>query len=493
MSYLMARPLIANHGKIRLWVGLFNVATVPTITFSIGGKDWQPTDAEGLFPIRDETNLAGEPRNYQGVYTFASLVDNQEHCITVAAGRATTPFELRVKSLPAKVSSEPRDSFKILLASCYCVSTDKIDVGAFVDRLKIKPDIALFAGDQVYLDQPPAQTMPSSSEDLRGEISSKYRRNWLSGWTDQTGLQKALAKAPAICLPDDHEYWNNYPWEQFWKRGTQHKPTATGLNDWDDAARELFQDFQLGGKPGTQQPYTTLDIDPLCLLFVDTRSHRLLDFDSPIGLMPATANAALVSWKDKLISHQRNGNPHIGLLATGQSLLSKPSRFPRLKDAELANYEKHYSMILDVLEELAVNRIQVVLLTGDVHWNRVAQAHSRRTFRTCLTEVICSPSSLCEIPVLDQWASIKNKFKSYFGADETWFRHFEPEELTHPIGKARQFLPDSDRKTRWKGNHIAIIEFVRLGGGVSMNVTYHPLTSPASLSVSTGPYTLLNT
>ena len=493
MPYLMARPLIADPGSIRIWVGLFDVTSVPPITFSINERSSQPVDGQGLFAIRDDEFLAGTPRNYQGVYKFKALGDDQEHRITVTADGAADPFFLPVKSLPARVSTEFSDSFKILLASCYCVSTDTTDVGHFVNRLRITPDISLFAGDQVYLDQPPGQTMPSAPAALRADISAKYRRNWLSQWTSQRGLQQALARAPAICLPDDHEYWNNYPWEQFWKRGTQHKPTATGLNHWDDAARELFQDYQLGGNPGTQQPWTTLDIDPLCMLFIDTRSHRQLDFKSPTGLMPAAANVALMTWKDKLIRHQSHGTPHIGVLATGQSLLSQPSRLPKMMDAELANYETHYSMIIDVLEELAVHRIQVVLLTGDVHWNRVAQAKNRRTFRTCLTEVICSPSSLCVIPVLDQWASIKNMFKSIFGANETWFRHSEPDAFKKPIGNNRQFLPNEESKTLWKGNHVAIIEFIKRNGGVNMKVTYHPLTSTPTSAVSTGFYSLLNT
>lgn len=492
MAYLMARPLIAKPGLIKLWVGLFDAFSKPSISFSLDGAALAPVAAEGLFAIRDDTFLAAEPRNFQGVYTFTARGDGQEHRITVAAGAVATPFSLRVRSLPAQVPSGPNASFRILLASCYCASTDSTDVGRFVQGLPFTPDIALFAGDQVYLDQPPAQRMPSSPLALRREICAKYRRNWLSELTGQRGLQQALAKAPSLCLPDDHEYWNNYPWAQFWKPGTQHNPTATGLNPWDDAARELFQDYQLGGEPGTQPPWTTLDLDPLCMLFLDTRSHRQPDFNSPVGLMPTAAQQALKDWADKLLAHQRNGTPHIGVLATGQTLLCEPSSHPELMDAELANYGQ-FSVIIDVLDTLAAHSIQVVFLTGDVHWNRVAQAKSRRTMKTCLTEVICSPSSLCEMPVLDQWASLKNTVKGLFGASETWFRHSDPQPPAPFVGGAKQFSSIDDGKNRWKGNHVAVVEFLKRDSGAQMQVTYYPLTSPPSPSRSTGFYPLLNT
>jgi hypothetical protein len=51
-------------------------------------------------------------------------------------------------------------------------------------------------------------------------------------------------------------------------------------------ARELLQDFQLGGAPASQQPWTFLEIEPLSMLFLDTRSYRQKNFTSPTGLMP---------------------------------------------------------------------------------------------------------------------------------------------------------------------------------------------------------------
>ena len=305
------------------------------------------------------------------------------------------------------------------------------------------------------------------------------------------GLQHALAYAPAICLPDDHEFWNNYPWPQFWKRGTEYDHTETGLNIWDDAARDLFQDYQLGGSPANHQAWTALDIDPLCMLFLDTRSHRQPDFTSPTGLMPDTARQALWDWEKKLLAHKATGKPQIGVLASGQTLLCKPAAHPKLKDAEYANYEPQFAEIMAVLDNLTGQGIQVLFLTGDVHWNRVAQAANRRTHRLSLTEVICSPSSLCAVPVLDQWGSLINQVRGIFGNKDPWYLHPDPEKPPDYIGAQKQFVR-SDQFFGWKGNHVAMLEFSRAGTGVNMKVNYYPITSSGLPPVSTCYYTLMN-
>lgn len=491
MPMLMARPLLAPPDEIRLWVGLFDVPNPPNISFLLDGEPWQPTGPRGLFTIRDGTQV-----NHQGIFSFTARDSGIEHRIRIEAGNVAEPYFLRVRSLPKKVPTAPNGSFKIMLMSCYCVGTDQVDVGRFIQRLPDRPDMSLFAGDQVYLDQPPLDDMPSTAAALRNNISAKYRRNWLSELSGQSGLQQALSKAPAFCLPDDHEYWNNYPWEQFWKKGTQHTPTPTGLNFWDDAARDLFQDYQLGGPPNTHQPWKRLDIEPLCMLFIDTRSHRQLNFDSPVGLMTAQAEQALKDWEQHLVDQSRSGTPRIGILATGQTLFCEPAHFSKLKDAELSNYQKQFAVLINVLDNLAELGIQVVFLTGDVHWSRVAQATHTRTGRTTLTEIICSPSSLCVTPILDDWASFKDGIRGIFGTDKAWFRHPSPEAPSASIGLQKQFKPrnnNDDKQNRWTGNQVAIVEFSRWGSGVQLRVTYHPITYPASPPNTTHHFTLLNT
>lgn len=490
MSFLVARPLLGTPRVIKLWVGAFGFTTPPTLSFALNDQPITPTATEPLAPIRDDTWWRDEPLNYQGIFTFPTYGANVEHRFSLRTDRGEPPFSLRVKSLPEAVPVLP-GKFRIMLMSCYCADTDAVDVGRFVKHLPVRPDMALFAGDQVYLDQPVFEQMPTTEAALRRNISAKYQRNWLSDHNNMKGLQNALAFAPAICLPDDHEFWNNYPWPQFWKRGTGDNPTATGLNIWDDAARDLFQDYQLGGSPANQQPWTALDIDPLCMLFLDTRSHRQKDFLSPTGLMPDTARQAMRDWERKLLDHKAAGNPRTGVLASGQTLLCNPAAHPKIKDAEYANYERQFAEMMAILDNLTGQGIQVLFLTGDVHWNRVAQAANRQTRRLSLTEVICSPSSLCAVPILDQLGNLVNQVRGIWSAKDPWNLHPEPEKPPDFIGAQKQFVR-SDKFFGWKGNHVAMLELSRAGTGVDMKVNYYPISSSGVSPVSTCYYTLMN-
>lgn len=499
MSYLMVRPLLGTVDVIQLWVGAFGYHTAPALSFTLGKNPVTPgTDSPPLSPIRDDTFLNSNPVNFQGIFSFPVSKPDTPHKFIVQANPGGNTCALEVKSLPAKVPSMG-GAFKIMLLSCYSVDMDEVGVGEFIANMSEKPDMTLFAGDQVYIDHPPLKPMPDTALGLRQNISAKYQRNWLSVHTNQKGLQNALTRAPSVCLPDDHEFWNNYPWTQFWKNGTAPSPTPTGRNDWDDAARELFEDFQQGGLPKTYQPWTTLDIEPLCMLFLDTRSQREDNFDSPTGLMPASAGLALKAWEQKLLTHQAAGKPRIGVLATGQTLFCEPAYFKKVADAELANYETQFADIMSVLDNLGTQGIQVVFLTGDVHWSRVAQARHVRTGRITLTEVICSPSSQCLTPGIDGTKKFLNGVKGIFGKDVLWPRHSDPELPPDFIGKKTQFRPirpindQKDDVCGRRGNYVAMIALTRAGTGVSMTVKYYPILKSSQLPDMTCTYSLVNT
>ncbi|MFJ4192776.1 alkaline phosphatase D family protein [Pseudomonas sp. NPDC089534] len=493
MAYLMARPLLGALNEIKLWVGVFGVANAPTtVDFSIDSVPFVPKVAGVFSPIRDRE--AGRPHsNYQAVFTFQARGFSQEHRIRISAGGGLEPYFLRVTSLPASVPERLKGSFKILLASCYCSVTDGVDVGRFIQGLKVKPDMALFAGDQVYLDAPAWEHLPQTEDALRQALSDKYRRNWLSEMTGGVGLQQGLSKAPAYCLPDDHEFWNNYPWSQFWKDGTQTAPTPSGaVNLWAEAARDLYADYQQGGTDPAAKTSFRLDIEPLSMLFLDMRSQRLADFKHPQGLMPAQAEADFKSWANGLINSQQKGQPRIGVLASGQTLSASAAFLDEIGDAELANYETQYRMIIDTLDLLGQHGIQVVFLTGDVHWSRVMQASNTKTSRTCLTEVICSPTSLVPTPVVDQLKKAGNVLRGVIGNRQQWPLHADPEDAPAFFGGKAFRSVEPVRPQGWRGNHVALVEFARSGFGVELKVTYYPITAPPTPESSAGPFTLLN-
>jgi hypothetical protein len=286
---------------------------------------------------------------------------------------------------------------------------------------------------------------------------------------------------------------DHYPWEQVWKEGTGPEPGANGINHWEVAARELLQDFQLGGTPASQQPWTLLEIEPLSMLFLDTRSYRQKNFTSPAGLMPDSAWKAVEKWRDNLLDHQINGKPLIGVLATGQALFCEPTGLllNKMGDAELANYTTQFAKLMESIDKLGESGVQVIFLTGDVHWNRVAQANHTRTKRTTLTEVICSPTSLCLTPGVDQSNIAKHTIGGLFGKNSDWKRHSDPDTPPKYVGEKNQFSP-FEKFYGMRGNHVAIIEFTRSGSGVNMTVNYYPITYPASPAVSTRTYPIIN-
>ena len=93
------------------------------------------------------------------------------------------------------------------------------------------PDLCLFMGDQVYLDLPTIQAFDEDPKWLAKKFEQDYVRNWFSrGFTEGLGL------GPLAFIPDDHEYWNNFPHvspfiQNSWSEGRtgQLAPRSAGL------------------------------------------------------------------------------------------------------------------------------------------------------------------------------------------------------------------------------------------------------------------------
>jgi len=339
------------------------------------------------------------------------------------------------------------------------------------------------AGDQVYLDLP-LEGLPQTAPELSSIFGDKYLRNWASAELDTPGLQKALGRAPVVCIPDDHEFWNNYPFSQKQLPGTWN----TGMRQrWADAAQALYEDYQIGGKAGARGA-TRINIDPLKMLFVDMRCHRDDLFQN---LMTPLASNALTEWVEDLIEAKGRNQPAIGVLASGQTLFIDPPQGDWKKrnvDAEMANYAQ-FDFLQNAIGKLADNKIPVVYLTGDVHWGRVGRGTDLQT-DTPLYEIIASPSRLIRTPFLDTAKESSNAVKGIFGKKDPWPRHADPSEVPDRFGRNRRFALNTQFKRR--GDHVAIVSFNRAGNGVDMQVSYYGIHPDKSISKSetTGPFKL---
>lgn len=473
---LAAYAQAAEPGVIQLWVGLFDVEQPPAPSFCIDGQAVLPLGAPAMAPIRDRTTGPhGQPLHHRGVFRFAVPQPGRPYRVMVCAG--DLQHEFVTHALPTAVPQTLEGSFNILLCSCYFQPEDASGLlGTIVSQIQLAPELTLLLGDQVYLDLPLLEDLPETEPELSQRLGEKYRRNWASSALGIAGLAPVLARAPVACLPDDHEFWNNYPFEQKQLPSTWR---AAGRKRWADAAQALYEDYQLGGN--NLNGATRLDIEPLKLLLIDTRCRRDDQFQR---LMPDATLAAVEQWAADLMAARAAQQAAIGVLVSGQALfIDAPQRESdkRTVDAELANYEQ-FHMLYRHIEKLADTGIPLLYITGDVHWGRVASGTDLRTQRTMLYEVICSPSRLIRVPFADaareSWAGVRG----IFDKPPPWPRHGDPKDVPERFGDNRRF--GLKKLFGQRGDQVAVVSFSRAGGGVDFQVSYFAIHRDKSIAKS---------
>ena len=449
---LWARPMAAPAGLLKLWVGAFAVTSpphpLPIPRFSIGDQTITPQGIPKWFEVRDKaTGPGGQALNYFGVFLLdlQQVLAPEQLCKpqsinVVLLGKETNIF---CKPLPADL---PDNGLTLLLSSCFYFESDEGGLARLEPHLTEKPDLIILAGDQVYLDNPYFETVPSIEPDISQFFAAKYARNFLCTDTAaDRGLQPLLRLAPTACIPDDHELWNNYPssspmmWDSFIPSRREKLVRA---------ARALYEDYQLGepGKPGAQR----IDIGPLHLLLTDMRFDRVCTHAHD-GLYSKGTAIDLARWRDDLLRAHRRGELAIGVLASGQVLFAdRAGALGELIDDNLQCYAQ-FSTVQSYLRELATAGVPVLFLSGDVHFSRVTAATFRATQHECLFEVICSPCSLVDP-----------------------FPHPTPQ--TAPLSfDANRFGTRNVQMA--EGNLVSTLNFHRSGIGVRVQVDYYSLAS----------------
>ncbi len=471
---------------IQLWVGMFGTEAPPTPQFVIDRTPAQPLVATAMTPIRDQqVGASGKALNHRGIFRFSVAEAGLPHLVEVQAGDVHR--EIATSTLPKELPQALSGSFNVLLCSCYFQPEDTSGLlGTIVSQIQLKPHLTVMAGDQVYLDLPLLEDLPEKEPALSKVLGDKYLRNWASSSLRIPGLEPVLTRAPVVNVPDDHEFWNNFPFPQKQLPNTWDQ---TIRDRWQRAAQSLYEDYQLATNP-TQAGAIRLDVDPLKMLFLDMRCTRDNEFKT---LMNPMAAAALTTWVNDLRQDKADGLPAVGLLSSGQALFIDPpvdNGKKRDVDAEMGNYDQ-FSIIEKALTDLADDGIPVVYLTGDVHWGRIASADDQlRRNRKCLYEVICSPSRLIRVPFLDSAKESVNVVKGIFGKKDSWPRHSDPEQPPKYFGSTRRFKLAGECEQR--GDHVAVISFTRAGTGVDFQVSFFGIHQDKSTAKSrtAGPYQL---
>ena len=137
---------------------------MPVLHWRLDGVAVQPTVQRELEPLR--ANGPDGSTVFTGFYEFAGLQPDTTYRVGVAAGGQSCQREM--KTLPERVPFAPAGSFSILLASCFSRLSDKSGT---------RPDLSLFAGDQVYLDSPAFHGIPRNPIAMLEKFEEDYVHN----------------------------------------------------------------------------------------------------------------------------------------------------------------------------------------------------------------------------------------------------------------------------------------------------------------------------
>jgi hypothetical protein len=481
----------APPDRLHLWIGVADHAAPPRLAWKLDGRTRAPDAVtRPLAPVLAGP-LAPKARTtvFTGCFEFAGLAPGGVHEIEIDA--AGERLVRRVRTLPDAVPAGPQERFNVLLLSCFHRLEDKPGTaGMVLSQLKVEPHLTLFMGDQVYLDLPTGADFPDDEAWLADKFQNDYLDNWFghrngaaAPGAPPAGFPQLLALAPGAFLPDDHEFWNNYP---AWSAPVQNSWTPQGRARWTRAAEAAYRGFQqsAGAPLGAAR---VLDVAPLSILLLDTRSGRTPgSIANPNDLLGAAGRQSLRGWVDGLVRSARTPTPRFGMLVAGQSFF-RPAAGPArgaIADYEFADYAADYEFMVGEVERLTRAGLPLILATGDVHWGRVLSTVAAGAPDAPLFEVISSPTSLVSTVVVDRAKEIWGGIKGLLGEPDPWPRHGEPDLPPPRFGSARQYGTallardgPGDAPATMRGNHAFMLRFARVGGALDVAATCHPLAS----------------
>ena len=349
-----------------------------------------------------------------------------------------------VTTLPTIMPPLDEKPFTVLLGTCFSHRQDPGgNVGKTFAALPsvARPDVKLLAGDQVYLDEPWYKFLSSFSRaQLHASFMEAYAGTWGQGRGagERQGFAQLLSSGANYFSSDDHEFWNNAPNFVAFARNTW---TQSGRDEWWEAASSLYRTFQ------TRQPVTRFNVPPVSFLIVDTRVNR---DDVRTNFMAPETEAVVAAWVNGL-----NGP---GVMVVGQPILQAARGWIKgtFADWNLPDFKQYDNLV----RILARSQQSIVILTGDVHFGRVARA--RLASGKELIEIISSPMALVHESAQGSWVEAPDRFPPNFGS-----------------GLARSDV-STDARLKATDAHFLTLEFTRRGPGVNLRLRYWPVLPNAS-------------
>ena len=269
------------------------------------------------------------------------------------------------RTLPPRLPRKGGGAFTIGLGSCFYNHRDGGRAAASYRALyergneTVRPDITALSGDQVYLDIG-FDSLSLIPREIRERIADDYARHWQA-------LGSILSRGGTWMLPDDHEYWNDYPFHDSPIPALLALKLAHVRDSWQRAARDAVRNIQRS--PVVESFSLGKD---LSVCFADLRSYRTAD-----EFLPEVSFRRLLDWA------RRRSCP--GVLVVPQPLIVKRNRVER----NLRSYREQYADLLDALGSVPHD---VVVLSGDVHFGRIAGVPIGNQGAR-LIEIVSSPMS----------------------------------------------------------------------------------------------------
>ncbi len=369
-------PHTIDHQKTDLWIAAIDTNSPPQNVSvllmpgqrSIGlpRENWRSVTAnEALKPEHRRVFIQTVP--------ITNLQSNTTYEVSTKEGT-----KARFSTLPSSLPQEGQRPFTVLLSSCFYQGND--EEGRIGRAIKLipdvfKPTVKILCGDQVYLDLPATEEFPDNESWLAENFLNKYILTW--GQTD--GYQTLLQTGSTYFTADDHEFWNNFP---NWATLINNTWKEEGRERWKKVALALYKDFQSDDPSKAGHP-RRFEIGNLSFFIADTRVFREKGDEN---FMSQTDFLQLQQW---ILGLQGPG-----VLVLGQPIFHEPASqsSAKLGDRALSNYKQQYTELVRTLFQA---QHSILVLTGDVHYGRVASCELRSgPIPVKIIEVIASPSSL---------------------------------------------------------------------------------------------------
>jgi hypothetical protein len=440
--------------SVNLWVGALSPSiakpknwciVIKSVAQGFGVEDEVGSEVVRIEHLDDNVwkrPFADLNKRFYATETIDGLVPNQDYEVEFQVRYEGQWHEMETgffSTLPQSLSNTPETAFTVGIGSCFYTKHDGGRAGQAWEALykndELRPDIKFLAGDQVYVDIG-LGLFPLDDDDCQERIADDYAESW-------SLLRSMMRRGGTWMLPDDHEYWNNYPFLKGFN------PYLITLEK-SDSFRRRWEKACKMGVDAIQQVKTvrTFDIgNDLSFCVADLRSERTEDY----FVEPANF-AQIIDWVDGLNSP--------GVLVIPQPLIAGEGND---NDANLPDWDQYG----ELLKHIQNGNHDIVVLTGDVHYGRISTTYVGNS-NNKLIEVITSPiSNLSELhgiaadvpnlddrafPVVDVPGVNKNPidYVDVVSTESEWW------DLRFPVRRTKE--------------HFMTVDFYRDGDGIKMKV-----------------------